>query len=314
MTTLIDKVIEYIGTLHNKSTDKVKAEKIKDFILNLDCKDNTKSSIITKTKHHIINNKIFNDDENLIILNATDLYERIIKANQKYRKDEKKVVDVDMDNINKILNLKCDKPMNNLGEYKHNIYSLYSYLLFTSGLRQNEIWDNQFTIIDKYKIKPKRLSKQTAHIELNDAVVNLLIPSTEWINYFNILQTDIKNKGIKYGSTLFSGIARTLEKINPELTGHSLRKLYVAYHQQILNTDPDKLPSVSTARLLNHQGENASTYYTGAVKITGELKDVIDRTDYTKYTIAKLKDVLKSNNINYTSKMKKAELLKLLNC
>jgi len=314
MTTLIDKVIEYIGTLPKKSTDKVKAEKIKDFILNLDCKDNTKSSLITKTKHHIIKNKIFTDAENLIILNATDLYDRIIKASQKYRKDEKKVVDVDMDNINKILNLKCDKPMNNLGEYKHNIYSLYSYLLFTSGLRQNEIWDNQFTIIDKYTIKPKRLSKQTNHIELNDAVVNLLIPSNEWINYFNILQTDIKNKSIKYGSTLFSGIKRTLEKIHPELTGHSLRKLYVAYHSQILKTHSDNLPSVSTARLLNHSNENASTYYTGAVKITGELKDVIDRTDYSKYTIAKIRDVLKSKNIKYTSKMKKKELVELLTC
>jgi hypothetical protein len=55
-------------------------------------------------------------------------------------------------------------------------------------------------------------------------------------------------------------------------------------------------------------------YYNDAVKITGELIDVIDRTDYSKYTIAKLKDLLKSKNIPFKSKTNKTELLKLLNC
>jgi len=314
MATLIDRVIEFINKLPKKSTDKVKAEKIKDYILNLDCKDSTKSSLITKTKHFITKNNIFNNNDNLNILNDKDLYTRIINNADNKRKDDKKVVAVDMDIVNKILNLKCDKYMDNTGEYKHKIYSLYCYLLFTSGLRQNEIWDNQFTIIDKYVIKPERLSKIIADTTPADAVVNLLIPSTEWIKYFNILQNDMKSKGLKYGSTIFSGVGKTLEKIQPELSGHSLRKLYVAYHSQVLNTDPDKLPSVSTARLLNHKGEKSSTYYTGAVKITGELKDVIDRTDYSKYTIAKLKDVLKSKNISFNTKQKKADLLKLLNC
>jgi len=314
MATLIDKITQFINALPKKSTDKVKAEKIKDFILNLDCKDNTKSVLITKTKHYITNNKIFTNNDNLIILNATELYDKINKENKKYRLEEKKVVDVDMDIIPKILNLKCEKYMDKKGDYQHKLYPLYCYLLFTSGLRQNEIWDNQFTIIDKYIIKPKRLSKQIASVEIDDVKINLLIPADEWINYFNILQTEIKNKGIKYGSTTASGIGKTLQKIQPNLSGHTLRKLYVAYHRQVLNTDPDKLPSVSTARLLNHKGEGASTYYTGAVKITGDLKDVIDKTDYSKYNIPKLKELLKSKNISYTSKMKKAELLKLLNC
>jgi len=312
MATLIDKIIQFINALPKKSTDKVKAEKIKDFILNLDCKDNTKSVLITKTKHYITNNKIFTNNDNLIILNATELYDKLIKENKKYRLEEKKVVDVDMDIIPKILNLKCDKYMDKSGEYKHKLYSLYCYLLFTSGLRQNEVWDNQFTIIDKYIIKPARLSKIIADTTPTDAVINLLIPADEWINYFNILQAEIKNKGIKYGSTTASGISKTLQKLQPNLSGHTLRKLYVAYHRQILKTDADKLPAVSTARLLNHKGESASTYYTGAVNITGDLKDVIDKTDYSKYTIAKLKELLKSKNISYTSKMKKTELLKLL--
>jgi len=313
MATLFNKVIEYIDTLPKKSTDKVKAVKIKDFILNLDCADNTKSSLITKAKHHISNNNIFSNNENLNILNDKDLYDKIIKSKQQRRKDDYKVIDVDMNVINKILNLKCDKYIDYNGDYQPKIYSLYCYLLFTSGLRTNEIWDNNFTIINSNIIKPKRLSKSKIDtIEPTDAVINLLIPSTEWINYFNILQQLIKQKDIKYGSTIFTGIKKTLEKIHPDLSGHSLRKLYVAYHKQIKKTDPDKLPSVSTARLLNHRGENASTYYTGAVNITGDLADIIDNTDYSKYTIAKLKAVLTSKNISFKSNMKKAELIKLI--
>lgn len=313
MAILIDRVIEYINNLPKNNTDKNKAEKIKDFILKLDCADNTKSSIITKTKKYIVDKKIFNNNDNLNILNATELYDKIIKENYKNRK-ERKVVNIDIDIINKIMNLKCDKVMNNKGEYEINVYSLYSYLLATSGLRTNEIWENSFIIINSNTIKPHRLSKIIADTTPNDAVVNLLIPSNNWINYFNILQQLIKQKELKYGSTIFSGIKRKLETINPSLTAHSLRKLYVAYHRQILNTDPDALPSVSTARLLNHQGENASTYYTGAVRITGELKDVIDNTDYSKYTIPKLKELLKSKNIPFKSNMKKTELLNLINC
>ena len=312
MTSLTDRIYSYINSLPKKYTDKNKAEKIKDFILNLDCTDATKSVLISKTKHHIINNKIFNNNDNLVILNDKNLYDRVFKARKKNREENYKVVDVDMNVVSKILNLKCEKYMDNTGEYKHKIYSLYCYLLFTSGLRQNELYDNQFTIIDKYIIKPARLSKQINNTTPEDAVVNLLIPADEWIKYFNILQTDIKDKGLKYGSTIFSGVGKTLEKIQPELTGHSLRKLYVAYHKQILNTYPDKLPSVSTARLINHNSENASTYYTGAVKITGELKDIIDKTDYSKYTIVKLKELLKSKNISFNSKMKKTELLNLI--
>jgi hypothetical protein len=268
--------------------------------------------LITKTKHYIANNNIFKDINNLNILNDKDLYARIINNSNKKRNDETKVVNIDMDIITKILNLKCEKYMDNTGEYKHKIYSLYCYLLFTSGLRQNEVYDNQFTIIDKYIIKPARLSKLTTDTTPEDAVINLLIPADEWIRYFNILQTGIKDKKLKYGSTISTGVGKTLQKLQKDLSGHSLRKLYVAYHKQILNTDPDKLPSVSTARLLNHNSENASTYYTGAVKITGDLKDVIDKTDYSKYNIPKLKELLKSKNISYTSKMKKAELLKLI--
>ena len=317
---IYNRTTNYIDNIPKRYTDAKKTSLIKDFILNIECidkygnkspcKDTTKSVLITKIKYYIKNNNIFKDTKNIDNLNAPEIYNKIF---QKVNIDRtnKKPIDVDIDTISKIMNLKCDKIMNNKGEYEHNIYSLYSYLLATSGMRTNEIWDNSFDIVDYNTIKPKRISKK----EYDDnAVVKLLISSTEWINYFNVLHMLIEKRDIKYGSTIFSGIKRKLQTINPNISGHTLRKIYLSYHKQILNTEPDKLPSVRTKQLLNHSSENASAFYNDAVNITGELKDVIDRTDYSKYTIAKLKDVLTSKNISYTSKMKKTELIKLLTC
>jgi hypothetical protein len=314
MSTLFDTIKDFIDKLPKKTNDAVKAEKIKDFILNINCKDNTKSALITKAKKYITTNNLFKDTEHLKILNAPELYDKLIKENYQKRKD-RLVIDINMEDIDKIFNFKyATRIMNNRGKYEIDFYAIYCYLLATSGMRTNELWDNSFEIINNNTIKPKRLSKIIADTTPSDAIVYLIIDAKEWICLFDKLQEYIKEHKPIYGSTIFSGIKRKLEKINPTLSGHSLRKLYVAYHRQVLNTDPDKLPSVSTARLLNHQGENASAYYAGAVKITGELKDIIDRTDYSKYTIAKLKELLKSKNITFKSNTKKADLLKLLNC
>ena len=323
-TNYMNEVKQYALSLKNmKLTDGDKADKITDYILNLkgkdkkgiifDVKDNTKKYLLVSIKPYLIDNKIFKNNDFVDKVNSRELYDRIMKQTTKNR-IEKGAVDVDMDTIEKLLKLKCNKKLNfDTEEYEVELYSLYIYLLFTSGLRTNEITENDFSIVDKNTIKPKRISKSFNKEYEGDAIVNLLIPSTEWIALFNNLQNRIKNKNM-YQSSLSSGIIRKLKTIQTGLTGHTLRKLYLAYHLQIKKTDADKLPSLTTQKLLNHNNENASVYYNGAVKITGELKDVIDNTDYSKYTIVKLKDVLKSKNIPFKSNTKKAELIKLLNC
>ena len=323
-TNYMNEVKQYALSLKNmKLTDGDKADKITDYILNLkgkdkkgiefDVKDNTKKFLLVSIKPYLIENKIFKNNDYVDKVNSRELYDRIMKQTTKNR-IEKGSVDVDMDTIEKLLKLKCNKKLNfDTEEYEVELYSLYIYLLFTSGLRTNEITENDFSIVDKNTIKPKRISKSFNKEFDGDAIVNLLIPSTEWIALFNNLQNRIKDKKM-YQSSLSSGITRKLKTIQTGLTGHTLRKLYLAYHLQIKKTDTDKLPSLTTQKLLNHQGEAGSVYYNGAVKITGELKDIIDNTDYSKYTIAKLKDVLKSKNIPFKSNTKKAELIKLLNC
>lgn len=326
MPTIFDTIVSFINSIPKNNSDDDKANKIKDFILNLEfidkqgikkpCSDNTKSVLITKTKKYIVDNKLFCNNDKLIILNARELYEKLIKENYQKRKD-KNIVDIDIEDVDKIFNLKFNRKMDYNGVYQIDFYSIYAYLLATSGLRTNELWDNEFEIINNNTIKPKRISKNIGDTTPQDAVVSLLVPANEWLKLFASLQEYIKTNKPVYGSSIFSGIKRKLDTINPELSGHSLRKLYVAYHHQILKTDPNKLPSVSTARLLNHKGENASTYYAGAVKITGELKDVINLNapkPFDKMNVAELKNALKSKNITFTSKMKKNELYKLLTC
>ena len=314
--TYLDDVKQYVIKLKKyKWTDKTKAEHIKEYILNIDgIADGTKKDILVKIKPFVIDNNILNDPQYVILINSKELYNKIIKESDAKR-DDKPVINIDMDIIDKLLKLKCDKKLNPAnGEFIIDKYSLFIYLLFTSGLRTNEITENEFSIIDKNTIKAKRISK-TLNDDNNKPtnLINLLIPSTEWIALFNNLQKQIKENDIYKPSTIGTGIKRKLANIHSELHAHALRKLYLAYHLQIKKTGTDNLPSVNTKKLLNHSNENASIYYNGAVKITGDLADVIDNTDYSKMKIIELKAVLTSKNISFKSNMKKAELIKLIN-
>ena len=311
--TYLDEVKQFVLKLKKiKWTDKTKAEHIKQHILDIEgIADGTKKNILVKIKPFIIENNILNDPEYVKIINSTELYDKVIKQTDKNRENTD-VIDVDMSVIDKLLKLKCDKKLDVVsGKYEIDKYSLYIYLLFTSGLRTNEITENEFSIVGDTQIKAKRISKQD---NSGDNIINLLISSTEWITLFNSLQRQIKINEIYKSSTIGTGIKRKLVNIHPDLHAHALRKLYLSYHQQIKKTDADKLPSINTKKLLNHSNENASVYYNGAVKITGEIKDIIDNRDYNKMKITDLKDVLQSKNIKYTSKMKKIELINLLTC
>ena len=308
--SIYTKTTIFVDNISKRLTDAKKATAIKEYILNLDCKDNTKSGLITKIKTYVKDKQIFKDNNNINLLNAPEIYNKIFEKVNKDRA-EKKSLNIDMNIINQIFNLKCDKVLKSNGEYENNLYSLYAYLLATSGLRTNELWDNSFDIVSEYIVKPTRISKKEYN---DDDIIKLLIPAKIWIKYFDILHQLITEKNLKYGSTIFTGIKRKLLPIHPELTGHTLRKIYLSYHKQILKTDADKLPSIRTKKLLNHTSENTSTYYNDAVNITGNLIDVIDRTDYTKMKVAELKAVLTSKNIPFKSKTNKIELLKLLSC
>jgi integrase len=311
--TYLDDVKLFVSKLKKyKWTDKTKAQHIKEHILNIEgIADATKKNIFVAIKKFVIENNILNDPVFVELINSRELYDKIMKQTGKNR-EETDVIDVDMNIVEKLLKLKCDKEINKkTEECEINKYSLYIYLLFTSGLRTNEITENTFTIVNSNTIKAERISKKDDTDGSNS--INLLIPAKEWISLFNNLQKQIKELNIYKPSTIGTGIKRKLLNIHPELHAHALRKLYLSYHLQVRKTGADKMPSINTKRLLNHSNENASIYYNGVVKITGELNDIIDNTDYSKMKVIDLKNLLKTKNIKFKYNMKKADLINLIN-
>jgi len=309
----IDDVKAFVLSIKKyKWTDETKAEHIKDYILNIDgIADGTKKNLLVAIKPFVIENKILNDDIFVKLINSRELYDKLFKQSDITRQ-QTAVIDVPMDIVEKILKLKFDKGlMLRTGVVENNTYSLYIYLLFTSGLRTNEITKNSFEIVNDNTIKAERISKKD---DTNaDNLVNLLIPAKEWLYYFDILQSQIKERNIWKPGTIASGIKRKLLNIHETLHAHSLRKLYLTYHLQVRKTGADKIPSINTKRLLNHSNEGGSVFYTGVVKITGELNDIIDNTDYSKMKVIDLKNLLKTKNIPFKSNMKKADLINLIN-
>ena len=225
--TIFNQTTLFIDKLPKRLTDKNKASKIKNYILNIEYtdengnkksySDNTKSGLITKTKKYIRDNNIFNDMKVLDDLNAPEIYNKIFETANENR--AKKIpVDVDIADIDKIFKLKHKKIMNNKGIYEIDFYAVYCYLLATSGMRTNELWDNSFVIVDKQIIKPVRLSKTFNKDAPKDAVVNLIVDAKDWLCLFDKLQNYIKTHKPNYGSPVFSGIKRKLQKINPTLS------------------------------------------------------------------------------------------------
>lgn len=310
--TILDEVKAFVLTLKKYTwTDKTKAEHIRDYILNIEgIVDGTKKNMMVQIKPFVIEHKILNDDTFVSLINSRELYDKIFRQSDAIR-EVTNVLDIDMNIIEKLLKFKNDKVLNlYTGEYEIDKYSIYIYLLFTSGMRTNEITNNSFTIVDNNTLKAERISKKDNNGQEN--LVNLLIPAEDWIILFNDLQTQLISRNIYKPSTVAGGIKRKLINIHPQLHAHSLRKLYLAYHLQVKKTGADRMPSINTKRLLNHTNEAGSVFYNGTIKITGELADIIDNTDYTKLKVVELKIILKSKNIKYKHNIKKADLIALI--
>lgn len=309
--SILGKVKTFVLSLDTDLTDENKAELIKEYILNIDTiTDGTKKTLFVNIKPFVIENNILKDNIFVKLINSREIYDKVMKQTDKNR-EEADILDVDISVIEKLLKLRLDKDFKaKTKEKSNNIYSLYIYLLFTSGLRTNEITENAFTVVDDTTIKAQRISKND-NID-GENIVNLLISAEEWLYYFNLLQKQIKLKNIFKVSSISSGIKRKLLNIHPDLHAHALRKLYLAYHLQVRNTGADKFSSVNTKRLLNHSNEATSVYYNGVVKITGKLSDIIDNTDYSKMKLIDLKNILRSKGIFNVLKTKKADLINLI--
>jgi len=313
---LLDEVKVFAETLRPKKlSDKVKANRIKQFVLDKKMPDGkpysnaTKTSTISNLKKYLIPTNYFTDKKTYDELNVPDLYNEVFKQRQIDRDENTTIKDISIDEIKTLIDLVDDTD---------DPYKLLTWLLLTSGLRLNEVINNKVQYICIDKIKVDFISKKNPYENTDDNIVYLLVPATKWIKIFDKFQSIIKQKGLDSPHTFSKGVKRILQrnKISTKdksISAHSLRKLYLTYQVHIKKFQADKLPSVKAKKLLNHSSENSTTYYTGAINITGELKDVIrNDKDYTKMKITDIKKILKDCNISFHSKLKKAELIALI--
>jgi site-specific recombinase XerC len=301
--SVLQKTIDYVKTLNKKIKEETRAFQIRDFILNQNIADAYKASLISNIKKHLKSINYFKNIDTYNSLNApTEIYDAVIKNAEK-RRTEKIQLSLDIDTLQKLLDLKNTD----------DIYKLFTWLLFTSGLRLNEVFDNEITFVCVDKIKVKYISKKDNDPDNNP--VYLLVPANEWIDIFNKFQKIKIEKNLTNLDTYHTAVKRVLNRldINDKLSAHSLRKLYLTYQTEIRNVEPDKLPAIRTKKLLNHQKESTSVFYTGAIKITGDLRDVIKNNDkYNKMKVADIKKLLDECGIKYNSKMKKLDLINLI--
>ena len=304
MPSVFDDAIKYVKTLDKKGlTDEIKAKKIVDYILKLDISKSYKSTSITKIKKYLIDTNSFSNPENYILVKApTELYNELHDISNENRKDKKNII-LNQNDINILFNLKnSDNP-----------WKLYIWLLFVSGRRLNELFDNTITKISIDKIKLAYISKKENNPDEN--IINIIVPYDEFIAVYNKFQDYKKNmKQLNNFPYYQKAVNRTLDKLklSSPITTHHLRKAYLTYMLDVKKFKADLLPSVRTKMLLNHASEYNSTYYHGAIVLNG-VNDIAKNTDkYNCMKISDIKQILKDNGIKYHSKLKKAELIALI--
>ena len=312
---LLDEVKVYAETLRpKKMSDKVKANRIRQFVLDKKMPDGkpyssaTKSSTISNLKKYLIPTNYFTDNKTYDDLNVPDLYNEVFKQRQLQREEKTFIKDISIEQVKTLIDL------NDSDDH----YELLTWLLLSSGLRINECLHNKVKYICINKIKVDFISKKNPDDNTDNNFVYTLVPANKWIKIFDKFQSIIKQRGLDSPHTFSKGVKRVLERYkistkDKSISAHSLRKLYLAYQLHIKNFEADKLPSIKTKKLLNHSSENATVYYTNAINITGELKDVV-RNDkgYSKIKIADIKKILKDCNISFNSKLRKEQLIALI--
>ena len=307
MSSIFNKVLDYIDTLNKKSlNDELKATKIVEFILNLDVSNSYKSATITKTKKYLTETNAFSNPNNYNLIKApTEFYNDLFEKSKSNRLT-KQPKTLNQNDINILFNLKNSD----------DAWRMYIWLLFVSGRRLNELFDNTITKISIDKIKLGFISKKE-NINPDDNIIHLLVPSNDFfdvLNKFNNLKktTPVLQK-LPYYQTAINRTLKKLKLSNDELTSHSLRKTYLAYMMNVKNFRSDLMPSIRTKMLLNHNNENTSTFYNGAIKLDNISNDIVKNIDkYNCMTIPDIKKLLDDNSIKYKSKMKKAELIALI--
>jgi len=300
---LLEIILDYAEEIKD---DKDNAMKIKEYIMKIeDIEPSTRAKYLSVTKKSLIEKGYFKNNLEANAIGDTELYASLIKKRDEDRGD-KEISIFDIDIIRKILMLK-----DIINREKKDVYSLYLYLLFVSGLRINELWDNEITYNSRDTIEVKNISKREHRDD--KYTVYTLIEAYDFIKLYNELKELLDEKDIKFIS-LSKILDNRIKAIDERLHTHMLRGLYIYYQTKIRDIFPNMIQSQKVKKLLNHVGETTSVFYNDVVRINGNT-DIIKETN-SKYLkglkVKELRERCKELGIKINNRILKKDLIKRL--
>ena len=307
--SILELILEYTEEIKDEA-DNDKANKIKEYIMKIEgIEDSTRANYLSITKKKLVEKGYFQDNSVANIIGDTELYGKLIKKRDDDR-EEKDIKIFDMDVIRQILMLKETKDVDGVNRV-NGVYGLYLYLLFVSGLRTNELWDNEITYMGRDTIEVKNISKREHRDD--KYTVYTLIEAFDFIKLYNEFKELLKEKNIKFIS-ISKILDNHIKKIDNRLHTHMLRGLYIYYQTKIRDIFPTMIQSQKVKKLLNHVGETTSVFYNDVIRIEGAY-DIIKEDNKTYLKTLKVKELrerCKEIGIDFNNRVLKKDLIKRL--
>lgn len=241
--------------LEQEPEDKELVDYVSELVMSNDPTNKTIATRYSNIKKYLRENYIGISEDTLKKLKPDDKIIQSIINSDAEKKNNKKNIHFDKDDVTKILELRDSS----------NVYDKGIYLQFISGRRINEIFDDdiRLTMLKNapHKIKFSSLSKKT-----NDKpyVIQLIpdITAKEYRDEINKLRKIVS--GISLNDYNKRINKRLKEKIGKEFTSHNLRGMYGVYLFNNHNLEDQNINGF-ISKVLNHDSSDASLHYSNYI-------------------------------------------------
>ena len=241
--------------LEQEPEDKELVDYVSELVMSNDPTNKTIATRYSNIKKYLRENYIGISEDTLKKLKPDDKIIQSIINSDAEKKNNKKNIHFDKDDVTKILELRDSS----------NVYDKGIYLQFISGRRINEIFDDdiRLTMLKNapHKIKFSSLSKKT-----NDKpyVIQLIpdITAKEYRDEIYKLRKIVS--GISLNDYNKRVNKRIKEKIGKEFTSHNLRGMYGVYLFNNHNLEDQNINGF-ISKVLNHDSSDASLHYSNYI-------------------------------------------------
>ncbi len=241
--------------LEKEPEDNELVDYVSELVMSNDPTNKTIATRYSNIKKYLRENYIGISEDTLKKLKPDDKIIQSIINSDAEKKNNKKNIHFDKDDVTKILELRDSS----------NVYDKGIYLQFISGRRINEIFDDdiRLTMLKNapHKIRFSSLSKKT-----NDKpyVIQLIpdITAKEYRDEINKLRKIVS--GISLNDYNKRVNKRLKEKIGKEFTSHNLRGMYGVYLFNNHNLEDQNINGF-ISKVLNHDSTDASLHYSNYI-------------------------------------------------